>query len=74
MFWGEGLFVFPLMLLYTIISYSRLQGQSRIHAPALLRLLGSRTPVATIKPPPSSAGPVRCETAERDNARGGPPS
>jgi hypothetical protein len=21
MFWGEGLFVFPLMLLYTIISY-----------------------------------------------------
>ena len=50
----------------------RLQGQSRIRAPALLRLLGSRTPVATIKLPPSSAGPVRCETAERDNARSGP--
>jgi cytochrome d ubiquinol oxidase subunit II len=22
MFWGEGLFVFPLMLLYTVISYA----------------------------------------------------
>ena len=22
MFWGEGLFVFPLMLLYTIVSYT----------------------------------------------------
>jgi hypothetical protein len=49
-----------------------LQGQGRILAPPLLRLLGSRTPVATIKLPPSSAGPVRCETAERDNARSGP--
>src|SRR6202023_124199 len=27
MFWGEGLFVFPLMLLYTIISYSVFRGK-----------------------------------------------
>jgi hypothetical protein len=72
MLWGEGLFVFPLMLLYTIISYSVFRGKVASRAPALLRLLGSRTPVATIKPPPSSAGPVRCEAVERDNARGGP--
>jgi cytochrome bd ubiquinol oxidase subunit II len=29
MFWGEGLFVFPLMLLYTIISYSVFRGKVR---------------------------------------------
>jgi len=27
MFWGEGLFVFPLMLLYTLISYSVFRGK-----------------------------------------------
>ena len=27
MFWGEGLFVFPLMLLYTIISYRVFRGK-----------------------------------------------
>jgi hypothetical protein len=27
MFWGEGLFVFPLMLLYTVISYSVFRGK-----------------------------------------------
>jgi cytochrome bd-type quinol oxidase subunit 2 len=27
MFWGEGLFVFALMLLYTIISYSIFRGK-----------------------------------------------
>ena len=27
MFWGEGLFVFPLMLLYTAISYSVFRGK-----------------------------------------------
>ena len=29
MFWGEGLFVFPLMLLYTVISYSVFKGKVR---------------------------------------------
>jgi cytochrome d ubiquinol oxidase subunit II len=28
MFWGEGLFVFPLMLLYTVISYSVFRGKA----------------------------------------------
>src|SRR5262249_27536958 len=28
-FWGEGLFVFPLMLLYTVISYSVFRGKVR---------------------------------------------
>jgi cytochrome d ubiquinol oxidase subunit II len=27
MFWGEGLFVFPLMLLYTFISYRVFRGK-----------------------------------------------
>jgi cytochrome d ubiquinol oxidase subunit II len=27
MFWGEGLFVFPLMLLYTVISYTEFRGK-----------------------------------------------
>jgi cytochrome d ubiquinol oxidase subunit II len=27
MFWGEGLFVFPLMLLYTVISYIVFRGK-----------------------------------------------
>jgi cytochrome d ubiquinol oxidase subunit II len=27
MFWGEGLFVFPLMLLYTFVSYRVFRGQ-----------------------------------------------
>jgi cytochrome bd ubiquinol oxidase subunit II len=27
MFWGEGLFVFPLMLIYTAISYSVFRGK-----------------------------------------------
>ena len=27
MFWGEGLFVFPLMLLYTAVSYSVFRGK-----------------------------------------------
>jgi cytochrome d ubiquinol oxidase subunit II len=27
MFWGEGLFVFPLMLLYTMISYTVFRGK-----------------------------------------------
>ena len=34
MFWGEGLFVFPLMLLYTAISYTVFRGKlnsSKIH-------------------------------------------
>jgi cytochrome d ubiquinol oxidase subunit II len=29
MFWGAGLFVFPLMLLYTIISYIVFRGKVR---------------------------------------------
>ncbi len=29
MFWGAGLFVFPLMLLYTAISYSVFRGKVR---------------------------------------------
>jgi cytochrome d ubiquinol oxidase subunit II len=29
MFWGEGLFVFPLMLLYTVINYSVFRGKVR---------------------------------------------
>jgi cytochrome bd ubiquinol oxidase subunit II len=29
MFWGEGLFVFPLMLLYTVISYTVFRGKVR---------------------------------------------
>jgi cytochrome bd ubiquinol oxidase subunit II len=29
MFWGEGLFVFPLMLLYTVISYTVSRGKVR---------------------------------------------
>jgi cytochrome d ubiquinol oxidase subunit II len=29
MFWGEGLFVFPLMLLYTAVSYSVFRGKVR---------------------------------------------
>jgi cytochrome d ubiquinol oxidase subunit II len=36
MFWGEGLFVFPLMLIYTAISYTRLQRQGHIDGGALL--------------------------------------
>ena len=28
MFWGEGIFVFPLMLLYTAISYSVFRGKT----------------------------------------------
>jgi cytochrome bd ubiquinol oxidase subunit II len=27
MFWGEGLFVFPLLLLYSVISYSIFRGK-----------------------------------------------
>jgi cytochrome d ubiquinol oxidase subunit II len=27
MFWGEGLFIFPLMLIYTAISYSVFRGK-----------------------------------------------
>jgi cytochrome d ubiquinol oxidase subunit II len=27
MFWGEGLFVFPLMLVYTVISYGVFRGK-----------------------------------------------
>jgi cytochrome d ubiquinol oxidase subunit II len=29
MFWGEGLFVFPLMLLYTVVSYSVFRGRAK---------------------------------------------
>jgi cytochrome bd ubiquinol oxidase subunit II len=29
MFWGEGLFVFPLLLLYTAISYGVFRGKVR---------------------------------------------
>jgi cytochrome d ubiquinol oxidase subunit II len=32
MFWGEGLFVFPLMLLYTVISYSVFRGKAKTTA------------------------------------------
>ena len=32
MFWGEGLFVFPLMLLYTAISFSVFRGKVRATA------------------------------------------
>jgi cytochrome d ubiquinol oxidase subunit II len=32
MFWGAGLFVFPLMLIYTVISYSVFRGKIRPHA------------------------------------------
>ena len=32
MFWGEGLFVFPLMLLYTVISYAVFRGKVRPRA------------------------------------------
>jgi cytochrome d ubiquinol oxidase subunit II len=27
MFWGEGLFIFPLMLVYTVISYTVFRGK-----------------------------------------------
>jgi cytochrome d ubiquinol oxidase subunit II len=36
MFCGAGLFVFPLMLLYTAISYGRLQGQGQTNTRVLL--------------------------------------
>jgi len=29
MFWGAGLFVFPLMLLYTVINYAVFRGKVR---------------------------------------------
>jgi cytochrome d ubiquinol oxidase subunit II len=29
MFWGEGLFVFPLMLIYAVISYNVFHGKVR---------------------------------------------
>jgi cytochrome d ubiquinol oxidase subunit II len=29
MFWGEGLFVFPLMLIYTVVSYTVFRGKTR---------------------------------------------
>ena len=29
MFWGEGLFVFPLMLVYTIVNHSVFRGKVR---------------------------------------------
>jgi cytochrome d ubiquinol oxidase subunit II len=29
MFWGEGLFIFPLMLVYTAVSYSVFRGKVR---------------------------------------------
>jgi cytochrome bd ubiquinol oxidase subunit II len=29
MFWGEGLFILPLMLLYTVISYTVFRGKVR---------------------------------------------
>jgi cytochrome d ubiquinol oxidase subunit II len=32
MFWGEGLFVFPLMLIYTAISFSVFRGKVRATA------------------------------------------
>jgi cytochrome bd ubiquinol oxidase subunit II len=32
MFWGEGLFVFPLMLLYTVTSLSVFRGKIRAAA------------------------------------------
>jgi cytochrome d ubiquinol oxidase subunit II len=32
MFWGAGLFVFPLMLVYTVISYSVFRGKAQPHA------------------------------------------
>ena len=28
MFWGEGVFVFPLMLVYTVVSYSVFRGKA----------------------------------------------
>ena len=37
MFWGEGLFVFPLMLLYTVISYTVFRGKVRPTAEPLLK-------------------------------------
>jgi cytochrome d ubiquinol oxidase subunit II len=30
MFWGEGIFVFPLMLVYTVVSYSVFRGKVRV--------------------------------------------
>ena len=32
MFWGAGLFVFPLMLIYAAINYSVFRGKVRPHA------------------------------------------
>jgi cytochrome d ubiquinol oxidase subunit II len=32
MFWGAGLFVFPLMLIYTVISYHVFRGKVRTTA------------------------------------------
>jgi cytochrome d ubiquinol oxidase subunit II len=29
MFWGEGLFIFPLMLIYSVVSYSVFRGKVR---------------------------------------------
>jgi cytochrome bd ubiquinol oxidase subunit II len=42
MFWGEGLFVFPLMLLYTAISYSVFRGKVRPIAGHYLSLTASK--------------------------------
>jgi cytochrome d ubiquinol oxidase subunit II len=35
MFWGEGHFVFPLMLLYTVIGYTVFRGKVRPYRPVL---------------------------------------
>jgi cytochrome d ubiquinol oxidase subunit II len=30
MFWGEGIFIFPLLLVYTVVSYSVFRGKVRV--------------------------------------------
>ena len=41
MFWGEGLFVFPLMLVYTAISYSVFRGKVRPRQPTTTEAIAS---------------------------------
>jgi hypothetical protein len=35
MVWGEGIFVFPLVLLYTVIKLQRLSGQNPAQPPTI---------------------------------------
>jgi hypothetical protein len=71
MFWGEGPFVFALMLLYTIISYSVFRGKVA-SLPPTTETARFEDAGCDYQAAAQQRGGVRCETAERDNARGGP--